>query len=125
MKRLVNAYGFYQATHILEGRTVSPDALARWTIVELRWPVLAEYIAVRPEILDDDQQSGMFSKAMRRLLDDEEVKRVLGTGTGGRGALSSESVREIVGTAEIAPRPQVRVSPPPPAASAPSQTSPT
>jgi hypothetical protein len=125
MKRLVNAYGFYQATHILEGRTVSPDALARWTIVELRWPVLAEYIAARPEMLDGDQQSGLFSKAMRRLLDDEEVKRVLGTGAGGRGALSSESIREIVGTAEVAPRPQVKVSPQPPAATAPPQTSPT
>jgi hypothetical protein len=44
MKRLVNAYGLHQATHFLEGRRVSPDALARWTILELRWPLLADML---------------------------------------------------------------------------------
>jgi hypothetical protein len=49
MKRLVNAFGMHQAAHLLEGRKVSPDALALWTLIELRWPVLAEYLALFPE----------------------------------------------------------------------------
>ena len=51
MKRLVNAYGLNQARAYLEDRKVSVEALARWTIIELRWPVLADYIAMSwPEI---------------------------------------------------------------------------
>ena len=45
MKRSVNAYGLNHARAILESRKVSVEALARWTIVELRWPVLANYLA--------------------------------------------------------------------------------
>jgi hypothetical protein len=48
----------------------------------MSWPACQ----VHTPMLDDDQQSGMFSKAMRRLLDDEEVNRVLGTRAGPRRA---------------------------------------
>ncbi|MEA3011883.1 MAG: hypothetical protein QOD42_428 [Sphingomonadales bacterium] len=44
MKRLVNAVGMAQARALLEGRTVSLDTLARWTLIELRWPLLADYL---------------------------------------------------------------------------------
>jgi hypothetical protein len=42
MKRLVNAVGMAQAQAFLEGRDPPLDTLARWTILELRWPLLAE-----------------------------------------------------------------------------------
>ena len=45
MKRLVNAVGMAQARAFLEGRTVALDTLARWTLIELRWPLLADYLA--------------------------------------------------------------------------------
>jgi hypothetical protein len=100
MKRLVNAYGMYQAAHILERRNVSPEALARWTLLELRWPVLADYIRDRPELLRSGGNGGQnvkIPKWVRNLLADESVKAVLTLGAEGRGALSEEAVREIVG----------------------------
>jgi hypothetical protein len=49
MKRLVNAIGLHQATHFLEGREVSPEALVRWTILELRWPLFSDFLAAHPQ----------------------------------------------------------------------------
>ena len=49
MKRLVNAVGLAQARGILEGRTTSPETRARWVMLMLRWPILAEFIAEEPE----------------------------------------------------------------------------
>ena len=45
MKRLRERLWPQPARAILESRKVSVEALARWTIVELRWPVLANYLA--------------------------------------------------------------------------------
>jgi hypothetical protein len=99
MKRLVNAYGMYQAAHVLERRTVAPEALARWTIVELRWPLLAECLAARPELLGvrGDAADDGVPKKYARLLKDATVQAVLHGGANGRGALTEESLREIVG----------------------------
>ena len=47
MKRLINAYGLNVARAYLEGRAISVEALARWTVVELRWPLLASHIMDR------------------------------------------------------------------------------
>jgi hypothetical protein len=44
IKRIANAIGMQQAIQFLEGRNVSPEALARWTIIDLRWPALAEFL---------------------------------------------------------------------------------
>jgi len=116
MKRLVNAYGMYQAAHVLERRTVSPEALARWTIVELRWPLLAECIAARPDLLGvhDAAFDGVPRKYVR-LLEDASVKAVLTVGADGRGALTEQSLREIVGdvAADGSPRVSENALPPP------------
>ncbi len=48
MKRIVNAVALQQAIHFLEGRQITPETLAQWTILELRWPVLAEFLSVNP-----------------------------------------------------------------------------
>lgn len=45
MKRLVNAVGMAQARLLLEERDVPLELLARWTLLELRWPVIASYLA--------------------------------------------------------------------------------
>ncbi|MEL7463567.1 MAG: P-loop NTPase fold protein [Pseudomonadota bacterium] len=49
MKRLLNAYGFRRGFDLQSLQRTSPDALARWTIFEMRWPLLAE-MARRGEI---------------------------------------------------------------------------
>lgn len=49
MKRLVNAVAIARARCILEGRSVGLEPLARWTIIELRWPLVAAWLAEAPE----------------------------------------------------------------------------
>ena len=47
MKRLLNAYGFRRGFDIQSPHRSDPDALVRWTILENRWPVLADHLAGR------------------------------------------------------------------------------
>ena len=84
MKRLVNAYAMHQATLLLAGRAVAAAALARWTILEMRWPLLADFLALRPECLDalrrplDENQLPQVPTALRPLFGDELVNSVIG-----------------------------------------------
>lgn len=47
MKRLLNAYGFRRGFDIQSRKPSDPDALVRWTILENRWPMLADYLEGR------------------------------------------------------------------------------
>jgi hypothetical protein len=47
MKRLLNAYGFRRGFDIQSRYRSDPDALVRWTILENRWPILADYLEGR------------------------------------------------------------------------------
>ncbi len=54
LKRLVNAYGIARgiealSTETLEGGRAAQQTTALWTILALRWPRLADYLAVHPE----------------------------------------------------------------------------
>jgi hypothetical protein len=44
MKRLVNAIGMAQARSLLEGRSVDFDVIVLWTILQLRWPGVADWV---------------------------------------------------------------------------------
>jgi len=103
MKRLVNAYGMHQATHFLEGRRVPPAALAQWTILELRWPLLADFLAARPHrltLLTNHATSvdETIPKDLQPLIDDEAVKAVLMGERAGVKPLTVQTIREIVGS---------------------------
>ncbi|MEV6611715.1 P-loop NTPase fold protein [Kutzneria sp. NPDC051319] len=52
MKRFVNTYGVVRTLRTLEGNTVGPDALALWTIIRLRWPLLAEHLEQDADLID-------------------------------------------------------------------------
>jgi hypothetical protein len=108
MKRLVNAFGLHQATQLLEGRRVSPEALARWTIIEMRWPLLADFLNSHPEavvalakgkVLTDLQNMAAPEKSegLKELYEDAEVKAVLAYGSIGEMALDERSIRQIIG----------------------------
>lgn len=103
MKRLVNAYGLHQATHFLEHRTVPPEALARWTIVELRWPLLADHLASHPEsvtaIRTGTAPEGV-PETLGPLFRDPEVRAVAGMGDEG---LDEAALRQIVGSVDASP----------------------
>jgi hypothetical protein len=103
MKRLVNAYGLHQATHFLEGRSVSPEALALWTIVELRWPLLSDLLAAHPQWANDLAKgkvpdNNKIPKTLKELFGDDEVRGVFAGDAGGSSlSLDEEAVRRIVG----------------------------
>lgn len=105
MKRLVNAYGMHQATLFLAGRAASPDALARWTILELRWPLLADFLATRPNYVDRvrkplaDNELKQVPTALRELFGDELVVEVVGE-EAAEQRLNPDELRAILGAVQ-------------------------
>jgi hypothetical protein len=86
MKRLINAYGVARATEILSGAedddgTAAHERLALWTILGLRWPLLAEHLSADPvaadEILAGEDPSDEVPVNLRPLWRDERVRAVL------------------------------------------------
>jgi hypothetical protein len=49
MKRLVNAYSAYRALALLSEVHIAQGPLARWVILSLRWPSLADYLEEHPQ----------------------------------------------------------------------------
>lgn len=58
MKRFVNAYSAMRAVRTLEGNPVRVESLALWTIIEIRWPSLADHLRGRPESITLVGQAG-------------------------------------------------------------------
>jgi hypothetical protein len=52
MKRFVNTYSALRAVRTLEGNPVRSEPLALWTILETRWPSLADYLRANPEAIE-------------------------------------------------------------------------
>jgi hypothetical protein len=52
MKRFVNAYGVRESIDLLQETYTDPVQLARRTLLELRWPLLAEELERKPELLE-------------------------------------------------------------------------
>lgn len=105
MKRLVNAYGMHQATLFLAGRSAPPDALVRWTILELRWPLLADFLATRPGHIDHlrkslaDGELKHVPATLRELFGDELVVEVIGDDAAEQ-RLDPDSLRAILGAVQ-------------------------
>jgi hypothetical protein len=96
MKRLVNAYGLNHARAFLEGRKVSVEALARWTIIELRWPLLADYLTRNwPEIAAGVLPPAAVPAEIRELMSDPDVRAVIGIDRE-KGRLTIRSLRPIL-----------------------------
>jgi hypothetical protein len=85
MKRLVTFYGVLRAMAILRDESIVSDLnkrnqLTLWTIVQMRWPLLAEYLEEYPHFLMNFK-SGTTNKAIhpdvRNLLKDQSVMDVL------------------------------------------------
>jgi hypothetical protein len=49
MKRFVMAYSIARAVSVAEGNVIELEPLALWTIMTLRWPLLAEHLQAEPE----------------------------------------------------------------------------
>ena len=103
MKRLLNAFSLHQATHLLEGRSVRFDALAQWTIIELRWPELADLLTSHPHFVDGLIKAEVPPNSdtlddLKKLFGDDEVKRVVSENPEKEiKALDEAAICEIVG----------------------------
>lgn len=99
MKRLANAVGMSQARLVLEGRTgIELEAIARWTIIELRWPLLADWLCDEPQrISAKARKTGAepYDETMQKLLADAEVKAVIG-GARDPGRLTSQTLSALI-----------------------------
>jgi hypothetical protein len=97
MKRLVNAYGLNRSIAYLEERRVPVETLARWTIIELRWPILADYLSVNwTDIANGSLRPGDFPDHIRALLNDTDVQQVVGDADA-EGRLTKDTLASILG----------------------------
>ncbi len=94
MKRFVNDYTMARAVRLLEGDPVPVDALARWTVLRQRWPVLAAHLAEHPDAVDGDpaHRPDGLTEELAALFGGADVRRVLAD-----GALSADLVRRCRG----------------------------
>jgi hypothetical protein len=84
MKRMVNAFAMRQAIGILERNVASGEVLARWTILEQRFPALADLLIERPELTDvlaeklSDDDRKKLSSPFLPFADSEIVRTIIG-----------------------------------------------
>jgi Cdc6-like AAA superfamily ATPase len=99
MKRLVNAYGIQRDLNILRGdkREMDPKKLALWTIIILRWPLLAEYLADHPEMINGiDKEKLTIDETLQKLFQDPSVRDVI-NGEGVDTSLDERAIRDFAG----------------------------
>jgi hypothetical protein len=84
MKRMVNAFAMRQAIGLLEGNSVPSGVLARWTILEQRFPALADLLIEHPgwtQILSaeiDDADREKLPPLLRPFADSEIIRSIIG-----------------------------------------------
>jgi hypothetical protein len=103
IKLFVNTYNVLRSLRILEGLTSIPiRSLALWAVLEIRWPLLADYLRSHP---DDISPNGSTApkppKPIQDLLESAEVKAVIADP--GLGPLTSNDIRDCTGRAASRP----------------------
>ena len=108
MKRLLNAVAMAQARGMLEGRTATPETRARWAMLSLRWPVLADFVADNPAAIShwkglkpgtgrrSAKPNPRWPAAVQELSGNAAVMAVVG-GDGDEGALTPQSLAPLLG----------------------------
>ncbi len=101
MKRFINAYAFRKAIALLEGGDMETGPLALWTLMELRWPLLADYLSDHPEMVErigSELASDGIPPDIKELFTDGAVLAVVqGNDPVRRPALDERTIRKIVG----------------------------
>lgn len=82
MKRMINTYAMRRAIGHLEGNPVGRDVLARWTILEQRFPALADLLIEHPEWADMLAEGEVkvidLPQVLQPFAGDKDVVKVLG-----------------------------------------------
>jgi WD40 repeat protein len=94
MKRFVNAYSAMRAVRTLEGNAVGVEPLALWTIIEIRWPSLADHLRTTPESIElvGKEALDTVPEELRVLFSDAALKLIV------RLNLSADIIRSCCGT---------------------------
>lgn len=114
MKRMINAFAMRRALGMLEGSTVPNGALVRWTILEQRWPALADLLIDNPEWLNDlavKQSEAKLAKlepALQPFANRPPIQAVLGRKN--EGGLTSGQVGAIVRGSANDPDPDAKLA---------------
>jgi hypothetical protein len=99
MKRMINAFAMRQAIGLLEGSPVPAEVLARWTILEQRFPALADILIANPEWTQmlsdtvDDEGRKKLPPLLLPFCESEIIRNIVGTVDAQR--LTVEHVRTI------------------------------
>lgn len=102
MKRFVNAYSVLRAVRTLEGNPVPSEPLALWTILETRWPGLADHLRGNPETIEllgkPAADLDGVPESLRTLLSHPAVRQLCDFEHG--GPLTAELIRACCGAAD-------------------------
>jgi hypothetical protein len=99
MKRMINAFAMRQAIGLLEGSRISSAMLARWTILEQRYPALADVLIANPEWTQqitekiEDTNRERLPPALIPFANSDVIRAIIGEATEDR--LDSKRVKEI------------------------------
>lgn len=85
MKRLVNTYSVNRALAILSEVDIERDPLVLWTILSMRWPLLAEYLEDHPEMVDEIGKQNILDipEELKMLFTYNDVAKVVREGPTG------------------------------------------
>lgn len=79
MKRFVNTYSAMRAVRTLEGNPVRMETLALWTIIEIRWPGLADHLRARPQDIElVGQEVPEVPESLRPVFADPALRLLVG-----------------------------------------------
>ena len=96
---MLNAYSLRQSILIYEGSDVSNQSIARWTILEQRFPLVAETLSAQPQLLSfvgddyDKSELKLLSPEFQKVVSNPAVERIVGIGE--KDALTIDDIREL------------------------------
>nr|WP_276512172.1 P-loop NTPase fold protein [Cryobacterium roopkundense] len=93
IKLFVHTYGTLQSLRTLEGIPLQTTPLALWTIVEIRWPMLADHLRAHPDDIDPNHRG--TPEPIAALLATPDVSAVVASPDW--GPLTPSQVRECTG----------------------------
>jgi hypothetical protein len=104
MKRLVNAFGVRRDADVLRGGNIDTRQLALFTILDLRWPLLAEYLGEHPERVEYIGKQVIpkdIPDNLQALFKDQEVQEVIEAERveGVETSLDPDAIRACMGLA--------------------------
>jgi len=106
-KRFLNSYSILRAVRTLEANPVPSEPLALWTILETRWPSLADYLRHNPEAVEmlHKQATALdlepIPVEIRDLFTDPTIQRLADFEYG--GPLTADLIRACCGAAIFEP----------------------